>query len=250
MAVALACGDDDPRLSESFAAALELMHCASLVHDDLPCFDNADLRRGQPSVHKAFGERIAVLSGDALIVLAFRTLAGSRPKHLERLPAMLTILDDAVGPPFGIVAGQAWECESHAVLAEYQRAKTGSLFTAATVGGACAAGVDSAPWKALGDCLGEAYQVADDIRDVACDSEMLGKPAGQDVTHGRPSSAAELGLTGAVQLFDQLIAHASASIPACRGSAQLRTLLRMEAKRLVPNDLVRKFAPSVTRVVA
>ena len=61
MAVALACGDDDPRLSESFAAALELMHCASLVHDDLPCFDNADLRRGQPSVHKAFGERIGVL---------------------------------------------------------------------------------------------------------------------------------------------------------------------------------------------
>ena len=81
-------------------------------------------------------------------------------------------------------------------------------------------------------------------------AELLGKPAGQDATHGRPSSAGALGLTGAVQLFDQLIAHASASIPACRGSAQLRTLLRMEAKRLVPNDLVRKFAPSVTRVVA
>ena len=236
MAVALACGDDDPRLSESFAAALELMHCASLVHDDLPCFDNADLRRGQPSVHKAFGERIGVLSGDALIVLAFRTLAGSRPKHLERLPAMLTILDDAVGPPFGIVAGQAWECESHAVLAEYQRAKTGSLFTAATVGGACAAGVDPAPWKALGDCLGEAYQVADDIRDVIYDEMVMGKPAGQDETLERPSAAQTLGLDGAVIHFDRLMARAIQSIPACRGATRLRGMVLQEAQRLVPTE--------------
>ena len=75
LAVAPACGDDDPAASDAAAAAIELLHCASLVHDDLPCFDDADLRRGRPSVHRAFGEPLAVLAGDALIVLAFETLA-------------------------------------------------------------------------------------------------------------------------------------------------------------------------------
>ena len=75
LAVAAACGDDDPGLSTAAAGAIELLHCASLVHDDLPCFDNAMTRRGRPSVHAAFGERIAVLAGDALIVLAFQYVA-------------------------------------------------------------------------------------------------------------------------------------------------------------------------------
>src|SRR5271166_6512122 len=74
LAVATACGDDQPAASNGAAAAIELLHCASLVHDDLPCFDDADTRRGRPSVHKAFGEALAVLTGDALIVLAFQTL--------------------------------------------------------------------------------------------------------------------------------------------------------------------------------
>jgi geranylgeranyl diphosphate synthase type II len=236
MAVAMACGDDDPRLSESYGAALELMHCASLVHDDLPCFDDADLRRGQPSVHKAYGERLAVLAGDALIVLAFRVLVGCKPKHLNRLPDLTAMLDQSVGPPFGIVAGQAWECESHAVLAEYQRAKTGSLFTAATAGGAAAAGMDPLSWKTLGDCLGEAYQVADDIRDVVGDASLLGKPVGQDQTHDRPSAAALLGLDGAVALFDRLMQEAIDSIPNCPGAPKLRGLVMHESQRLVPTE--------------
>jgi geranylgeranyl diphosphate synthase type II len=159
-------------------------------------------------------------------------------------------LSAGVAAPSGIVAGQAWECEPRVALTEYQRAKTGALFVAATVAGAQAAGVAAGPWRALGEWLGEAYQVADDIRDVALDAESLGKPQGQDVTHGRPSSAAELGLSGAIQYFDQLIAYASASIPSCRGSAQLRTLVRLESKRLVPVELTRRVAPSVTRVSA
>lgn len=250
LAVAHACGDDRPAASSAAAAAIELLHCASLVHDDLPCFDNALTRRGRPSVFAAHGERLAVLAGDALIVAAFQSLAHAGAAHPQRLIPMISTLSVAVGAPSGIVAGQAWECEPRVSLSEYQRAKTGALFVAATAIGAQAAGADADPWRALGELLGEAYQVADDIRDVAGDAEMLGKPTGQDATHGRPSAAGELGLTGAVQLFDQLIVHASASIPACRGSAQLRTLLRMEAKRLVPNELIRKLAPSVTRVVA
>jgi geranylgeranyl diphosphate synthase type II len=125
LAVALACGDDDPALADAMAAALELLHCASLVHDDLPCFDNADTRRGLPSVHRAFGERLAVLSGDALIVMAFRELARAGSRHPERLATVMRWLDEGVGPPDGIVAGQAWECEPSARLDQYQRAKTG-----------------------------------------------------------------------------------------------------------------------------
>ena len=121
---------------------------------------------------------------------------------------------------------------------------------AATVAGAQAAGAAFEPWRALGEWLGEAYQVADDIRDVALDTEQLGKPGGQDAALGRPSSAAELGLSGAIQYFDQLIAYASASIPSCRGSAQLRTLVRQESRRLVPVELTRKLVPTVTRISA
>ena len=250
LAVAQACGADDLGLATAAAASIELMHCASLVHDDLPCFDNALTRRGRPSVFAAHGERLAVLAGDALIVAAFQHLANAAAQRPAQLGPLVQTLAAAVGAPSGIIAGQAWECESRVALTEYQRAKTGALFVAATVAGAQAAGAAADPWRSLGECLGEAYQVADDIRDVALDSEALGKPAGQDATHGRPSSAAELGLSGAIQLFDRLIAFASTSIPSCRGSAQLRTLVRMEAKRLVPVELTRKLAPSVTRVAA
>jgi geranylgeranyl diphosphate synthase type II len=250
LAVAQACGADELELAAAAGAAIELMHCASLVHDDLPCFDNAATRRGRPSVFAAHGERLAVLAGDALIVCAFQSLAAVGSRHTERLAPLLATLASGVAAPSGIVAGQAWECEPRVALTEYQRAKTGALFVAATVSGAQAAGAAAEPWRALGEWLGEAYQVADDIRDVAADPQSLGKPAGQDAAHGRPSSAAELGLSGAIQYFDRLIAYASASIPACRGSAQLRTLVRQESKRLVPVELTRRVAPSVARVNA
>lgn len=236
LAVALACGDDDPALSEALAAAIEMLHCASLVHDDLPCFDNADTRRGLPSVHRAYGERLAVLAGDALIVMAFRAVTQAQTRHPLRLAEVSRWLDEGVGPPLGIVAGQAWECEPNARLDEYQRAKTGALFAAATAGGAAAAGASAKPWFALGACLGEAYQVADDIRDVISDPAVLGKPVGQDLLLGRPSAARELGLEGAVNHFDQLIAQAIDSIPPCPGEALLRSLVLAEARRLVPSE--------------
>ena len=137
--VAAACGEDHPAATEAAGAALELLHCASLVHDDLPCFDAAETRRGRPSVHKAFGEPLAVLTGDALIVLAFQTLARIQGRP-ERLTALTLTIAQSVGVPSGIVAGQAWECESQIDLAHYHRAKTGALFAAATVAGAASAG--------------------------------------------------------------------------------------------------------------
>lgn len=236
LAVATACGDDDPALSTAAASAIELLHCASLVHDDLPCFDNALVRRGQASVHVAFGERLAVLAGDALIVLAFQYVASCSMRSPLRLAPVLRTIATSVGAPHGIVAGQAWECESKVQLKQYQKEKTGSLFEAATAAGAQAAGADADTWKPLGEWLGEAYQVADDIRDVLADQAMMGKPQGQDITHDRPSSARDLGLVGAVQHFDELVYKAINSIPSCKGEKMLRGLVAKEAERLIPES--------------
>jgi geranylgeranyl diphosphate synthase type II len=238
LSVAAACGDDNPALSEAAGAAIELLHCASLVHDDLPCFDDAATRRGKPSVHRAFGEPLAVLAGDALIVLAFQILAPAARTTPERLPAVLATVGDSVGVPFGICAGQAWECEPGPVdLSEYQRQKTGALFAAATIAGAAAAGAEHAPWRALGQLLGEAYQVADDLRDAVCPEEEMGKPAGQDAAHGRPSAVLQFGLDGAVRRLESLTGEAAASIPDCPGGAELRKLILLEAGRLLPRQL-------------
>ncbi len=239
MAVARACGWDNPILAEGVAAAIELLHCASLVHDDLPCFDDAPTRRGKPSVHRAFGERLAVLAGDALIVLAFQTIARAGAASPQRLAAVLLTVARSVGAPSGIVAGQAWECEDRVTLEQYQRSKTGSLFVAATMAGATAGGAEAASWAELGERLGEAYQVADDIRDVAADPAWLGKPIGRDVALGRPSAARELGLAGAVQRFEGLVEAAIAAIPGCPGAAQLSALIGLEAQRLLPKELRR-----------
>jgi geranylgeranyl diphosphate synthase type II len=242
LAVAQACGDGNPTLTDGAAVAIELLHCASLVHDDLPCFDDALTRRGVPTVHAAYGERIAVLTGDALIVLAFQALAHAARHAPLDLPGLLSIVAQRVGAPTGIVAGQAWECEPFVGLAAYHRAKTGSLFSACTEAGALAAGANPERWQAFGLFLGEAYQVADDIRDVAVATELLGKPAGRDIALCRPSCATEMGLHGAIAHFDGLLARAVGAIPPCRGASALRALVRAESERLVPEATVRQFA--------
>ncbi len=234
LAVASACGDDDPALANASAAAIELLHCASLVHDDLPCFDDAPMRRGQPSVHAAYGERCAVLAGDALIVMAFETLAAGAARHTMRLPRLMAVLAQRVGMPGGIVAGQAWECEDWVALPDYQRAKTGSLFAAATEMGALSAGADPQHWRGFGEGLGEAYQVADDIRDAACEANDIGKPVGRDRSLGRPSAVHEFGLAGALEHFEHLVDHAGQAVPEGPGAKPLRALLQAEAHRLLP----------------
>ncbi|MBB3195770.1 polyprenyl synthetase family protein [Roseateles terrae] len=245
LAVAQACGEDDAGLTDGVAAAIELLHCASLVHDDLPCFDDAQTRRGRPSVHHAFGERLAVLAGDALIVAAFDVLGRCARQHLSRLPVLLRSVTQGVGMPMGIVAGQAWECEAQLSLAEYQQAKTGALFAAATMAGAQAAGADGEPWRALGERLGQTYQVADDIRDVVLDAEVLGKPRGQDEALDRPSYARALGLEGAMAEFQRLVQATLLTVPVCPGASQFRQLIRREAERLVPQQLCARVASTV-----
>ena len=242
LAVAAACGEDHAEVTNAAAAAIELLHCASLVHDDLPCFDDAATRRGKPSVHAAFGKPLAVLAGDALIVLAFQALAWGAAIAPSRLASLLLTVGGAVGVPRGIVAGQAWECEAAADLAEYQRQKTGALFAAATVAGAAAAGATPEAWRLLGEKLGEAYQVADDLRDAACDPDELGKPVGQDLALGRPSAVLQLGLDGAIDRLRGLAAEAVSAIPACPGAHELRKHILSETQRLLPRELTLRAA--------
>jgi geranylgeranyl diphosphate synthase type II len=242
LAVARACGEADTALAEAAAAGIELLHCASLVHDDLPCFDDAALRRGQPSVHMAFGERLAILAGDALIVLSFQAVAQSGTRHLDRIAPVIMLMGRAAGMPRGMAAGQAWECESDIVLSDYHRAKTGSLFATASMVGAAASGRPIEPWQQLGALLGEAYQVADDLRDVAADAAELGKPTGKDATLGRPNAAAMLGIDEAIRRLERLVQEAIASIPACPGAEELRAQVKAQAARFVPKSLARRAA--------
>jgi geranylgeranyl diphosphate synthase type II len=242
LAVAYACGDDNPAAADAAACAIELLHCASLVHDDLPCFDDAAVRRGRPSVHAAYGAPLAVLAGDALIVLAFQVIGWGAASAPARIAPLLLTVSQAVGMPSGIVAGQAWESEPEIDLAAYQRAKTGALFAAATVAGAAAAGVDPGPWRAVGEALGAAYQVADDLLDAVADAVDAGKPVGQDAAHDRPSAVRTHGVDGALDLLKSLAAAAAGAIPDCPGAAPLRGLIAQEAKRLVPASLNRVAA--------
>jgi geranylgeranyl diphosphate synthase type II len=242
LAVAMACGDPDPTTADAAAAALEMLHCASLVHDDLPCFDDAQLRRNKPSVHRAFGEREAILAGDALIVMAFDVLARNVVRAPARTAALLRLTAEAIALPDGIIAGQAWECEPAIDLSTYQRAKTGALFAAATSAGAIAAGADGGAWRTLGEGLGCAYQIADDIRDVAGSMEELGKPVRRDLALGRPNAVQLLGMTAAVERFEGLLEAAIRSIPRCAGRLPLGQLIRDQAERLVPYEILARAA--------
>lgn len=242
LAVARACAVEPPALCVAAAAAIELVHCASLVHDDLPCFDDAAIRRGRPSVHRAFDERIALLAGDALIVLAFQSLALAATGSPSRLGKVITIVAGAVGAPCGIIAGQAWECEPQVPLSSYQRAKTGALFAAAAAAGASAAGHDGPCWFALGERLGEAYQIADDIRDVVSEPAEIGKPTGRDQALGRPNAVLRLGMRAAVERLESLVESAVENIPDCPGADDLRAHIRGEATRLLPRELARPAA--------
>ena len=239
-AVAAACAEDIPDLTDAAASSIELLHCASLIHDDLPCFDDADIRRGKPSVHVAYGEPCAVLAGDAMIIMAFELLGRQIQTSLEprRVAEIIRIISGSVGMPRGITAGQAWELEPTTGLVDYQRAKTGSLFAASTEAGAAAAGFECSQWRQLGECLGEAYQVSDDIRDVAGTVEEIGKPIGQDVTHGRPSAVAQLGMDGAKARLKRLVGEAMASIPDCPGRDELRIEIANQSRRFIPRELM------------
>lgn len=234
LSVAKACGDDKPSISDAAGASIELIHCASLVHDDLPCFDDADIRRGKPTVHVKFGEPLAILAGDSLIMKAYEILALQADVDCRRSAQLIAQLANYSGMPNGICAGQAWESEPEVNLSAYHQAKTGALFVAASRMGAIAAGHDPEPWTELGARIGEAFQVADDLRDALYDAEALGKPVGQDEIHARPNAVSSLGVQGAIRRLKDILGGAIASIPSCEGEAMLAEVVRKTAERLTP----------------
>jgi geranylgeranyl diphosphate synthase type II len=237
LTVACALGDPDPALADAAAVAVELLHCASLVQDDLPCFDDAPVRRGQPSLHQRFGQAIAILVGDALIVSAFEAVSTHVAASPAKSSAILQALVRAAGAPSGIAAGQAWESERNIDLGAYHHAKTAALFEAAAVSGAIAAGVNGELWRRTGGCLGEAYQMADDLADTFGEAHSLGKNIGRDDDKARPNAVVNLGVEAARDKLATLIEDALRAIPDCPGRAEVEALLRRTGARLCPPGL-------------
>lgn len=197
-----ALGAEDKAL-DAPAAAVELIHAYSLVHDDLPAMDDDDMRRGRPTVHRAYSEAMAILAGDALQTLAFEVLAETR--H-PRLGAMVRALANASGRE-GMAAGQALDLSAVGgrldadALATMHGYKTGALIRAAVRLGALAAADEDDPRVAALDtyaaAIGLAFQIQDDILDVAGDAATLGKATGADAARAKPTYPALLGLDGA-----------------------------------------------------
>jgi len=237
MAVAQACADASAPLAHQAAVAIEFLHCASLVQDDLACFDDAEVRRGKLALHLAFNEPLTILSADALIVAAFERISTLTGVDAVAQLALIGMLSHQVGSVHGISAGQAWECEDEVDVAAYHRAKTGALFAAATQAGAIAVGADDKPWEITGHLIGSAYQIADDLHDMFGDAAKLGKPVNVDVKNGRPNVVEELGAGGAVIRLKTIVNQITDSVPACRNADFFIETIRHEARRFFPKEV-------------
>ncbi len=218
--------DADPVAVDTPAAAVELIHAYSLVHDDLPCMDNDTLRRGKPTCHVAFGEATALLAGDALQSLAFALLGGN---SMRASGAACATLAAAAGAP-GMAGGQAIDLASAATalaLPELQtmhRMKTGALIRAAVqLGAACGrplAQEESVALDVYAGAAGLAFQVVDDVLDVDGSNVALGKTAGKDAAQQKPTYVSLLGLAEARRHAEVLRAEACAALAPFRGAAR------------------------------
>lgn len=211
------------------ACAVELIHAYSLVHDDLPCMDDDDLRRGQPTCHKAFDEATALLVGDALQSLAFQTLTQSQYLSASQRIEMVDILSMAIGSR-GMAGGQALDIEAVGKslnLIELENLhihKTGALIRASVKMGALAKpNLSPEIMQALdhyAKCIGLAFQIQDDILDETTDTATLGKPQGSDRAHNKPTYPALLGLQGSRNMAEELIDNALNSLTIFNDTAE------------------------------
>lgn len=211
------CGGDSKQ-ALPLAAALEMIHTYSLVHDDLPAMDNDDYRRGRLTNHKVFGDGMAILTGDALLTFAF-TEAISAPLSPEQKIAAVKALAQAAGVN-GMIGGQVIDLENEhksmslETLELLQRLKTGALIRAAARLGCIAANATEEQFviaDEYADSLGLAFQIVDDILDVNGDAEELGKPIGSDVASGKNTFVSVLGMLSAKQKADELTKKAMVS---------------------------------------
>jgi geranylgeranyl pyrophosphate synthase len=198
----------DDSLAMRFAVALEAIHTYSLVHDDLPAMDDDDLRRGRPTVHKAFDEATAILVGDALQSLAFDHLLTSRDARAAELGGLLA------RSAYLMVEGQARDMAGEGArltepeVMELMRTKTGALLAASVAGGALAAGASAEAAYPWGLKLGLAFQIADDILDLTADTHTLGKRAGKDAAAGKSTLPAIVGIPEARRRAEALVEEA------------------------------------------
>jgi len=209
-----------PEGVEELAAALEMLHTYSLIHDDLPALDNDDLRRGLPTCHKAFGEATAILAGDALQTYAYEVLSKMRCSPAARV-AIIGEIAHATGTVDGMIGGQVMDLEAEhtrpdAKTLEYiHRSKTGALLTACVVtGGMYGEGSkeDVDHLRDFGRNIGLAFQIVDDVLDVTQTSEQLGKTAGKDSATEKATYPALFGIDASLKMADELVAKADAAL--------------------------------------
>ena len=217
---AFGCAGDGPLRA---GAALEMVHCYSLVHDDLPAMDDDDLRRGRPTCHVRFDEATAILAGDALLTYAFDVMAGEATHPDPAVRAALVLGLARASGLGGMAGGQALDLAAEtaaeplgaAAIEQLQAMKTGALLLFGVEAGAILGGADAAQRAALkryGQALGAAFQIADDILDHESDAETLGKAAGKDAARNKGTLVSTLGLDAAKRRRDDLAAEAQAAL--------------------------------------
>ena len=225
---------------DACAVALELFHTYSLVHDDLPCMDNDDLRRGRPTVHKAFDEASALLVGDALQTMAFQLIAQSALNDAQKVEVITSL--SIAGGMAGMAGGQAIDLASvgkqltQNELEQMHRLKTGALLRTAVQIGAIAIHLNEQEKKSLdvfASALGLAFQVVDDVLDASSDSQTLGKTAGKDAAANKPTFVSLMGLDGAREFARQLHQEALDSLSIWGDNADL---LRAIASKVVNRE--------------
>jgi farnesyl diphosphate synthase len=224
-------------------AALECIHCYSLIHDDLPAMDNSDLRRGRPTLHKAYDDATAILAGDALLTIAFDIITRDAIHREATVRLALTRALARAAGVGGMAGGQILDLAGEGRfgdrepvdVARLQQMKTGALLRFGCIAGAVLGQAPRNEYQALDDygrALGEAFQIADDLLDVEGDAAALGKPAGADAALGKTTFVTQLGIEGARQRVRDLLARAdqALSVFGARGEV-LRAAARFVAER-------------------
>lgn len=216
--------------------AIELLHTYSLIHDDLPAMDNDDLRRGRPTVHRAFNEATAILLGDGLQALAFERIAAIEDLGSDQRLSVISAVSRAVGF-HGMVGGQAMDLAAEGAtltdeqLGRIHRLKTGALIAAAVDAGAICAAVDRegrAVLSGFAQKIGLAFQVVDDILDATANQDTLGKTPGKDFTAGKSTYVSQLGVEGAQLQAKQLLTEATDAL--CRWGERAQPLRELAIK--------------------
>jgi geranylgeranyl diphosphate synthase, type II len=200
----------DPLIALDAACAIEMIHAYSLIHDDLPCMDNDDLRRGKPTLHKVYGEAMALLAGDYLLTFAFEVISNSQVLGREQRLQIIKTVAMRAGAP-GMISGQAIDIESEGkeidedTLLQMHYGKTSSLLTACLECGSLAAGYPPTPLlQSIGRDLGLAYQFQDDLLDATSTTAILGKTAGSDSAKKKPTAVSIYGLAATQEKLKSL----------------------------------------------